>query len=283
MSIKPEDMDRQFLYKYRPLIGTSYSEINQNTLKILKYGELYFAKPSQFNDPFDSKITYDTNANELELRAYFSRILPQFGKSLSDVDIILEKIKRKEINLSDFAPANSYADLSNILCLSRDEKNILLWSHYAKDHTGICIGLNVHIWGNSMNIKIKPGYTNPIAGINNNLLPAVYINYSNDKPEAYNHFTDGPEKLEPYFYTKSKLWEYEKEVRIILMNSLITKNPVCIEQIEIGEIIFGLKTPDLLIEKVKDIVRTYPDNGVHTKLYKCIEMKESYAINKEPL
>jgi hypothetical protein len=176
-----------------------------------------------------------------------------------------------------------HADLTKIFCLSLDEKNILLWSHYAKDHTGICIGLNVHIWGNSLNLKVKPGYVNPIAGFNNNLLPGIYVNYSKDKPCPYNNFIHPQEKLEPFFYTKSNLWEYEQEVRIILMNSFIRKNPICVDTSEIGEIIFGLKTSDKQIELVKDIVKNYPDGGRHVNLYKCVEVKGQYALDKTPL
>jgi hypothetical protein len=206
-----------------------------------------------------------------------------FGQPLSDVENIIERIKRKELRLSDFAPNNAYADLVNIFCLSRDEKNILLWSHYAKDHTGICIGFNVHIWGESMNIKVKPGCTNPIAGFENNLLPVIHVNYTTNKPDPYNHFIHTREKLEPYFYTKSHLWEYEQEVRIILMDSLIIKNPICIDIAEIGEIIFGLKTSDKQIALVKDIIDHYPDNGRHINLYRCIEVKGQYALDKIPL
>jgi hypothetical protein len=98
-----------------------------------------------------------------------------------------------------------------------------------------------------------------------------------------NHFIHGSDKLEPYFYTKSNLWEYEQEVRIILMDSLIIKNPIHIDATEIGEIIFGLKTPDKQIALVKDIINHYPDSGNYINLYKCIEAKGHYALEKIPL
>ncbi|GHT93812.1 hypothetical protein FACS1894140_6910 [Spirochaetia bacterium] len=283
MSLKPGDEKRAFLYKYRNLIGATPTQIDVNTQKILENGELYFAKPSQFNDPFDSKIDYDTNADETQIRAYFTRVLPTFGRPLNDIDGIITRIKKGEIQLSDFAPHNPYADLANIFCLSLDEKNILLWSHYAKDHTGICIGFKIHIWGNSMNIQAKPGYANPIAGFSDNLLPVVHVDYSATKPSAYNHFIHDVDKLEPFFRQKSSHWAYEQEVRIILMNSFLRKNPVCVDTAEIGEIIFGIKTPDIQIDLVKDILKRYPDGGRNVKLYKCIEIKGEYALDKKLL
>jgi hypothetical protein len=282
MSIKPEDEKREFLYKYRPLIGVSESHINENTLRLLENGELFFSKPSQFNDPFDSRIDYDTSANETELRAFFSKLSMQHGNSL-DIDFIIDQINTGKINKADFVKKDDLSDSNNIFCLSKDEKSILMWSHYAKDHTGICIGFKVHKSCNSMNIKIKSGYAIPIPSFDSNLLPVSYINYSTDKPKPYNHFIHEQKELIRHFITKSKLWEYEQEVRIILHEKQILSNPICLEAIEIGEIIFGLKTPPILIEKVKQIVKNYPDNGSHIKLCRCVEIKGQYAINKEQI
>jgi len=286
MIIKLEDKYKEFLYKYRPLIGIDKSHINENTLKILRDGELYFSKPSQFNDPFDSKIDYNTNTTKTELRAYITKLLKKYGKPLSDIDNITEKINTGKIKSTDLVPKHPYPDSFKIFCLSKDEKNILMWSHYAKDHTGVCIGFKVHEGSNSMNIRVKPGYFIPIAGFDNNLLPVTYINYSKKKPKPYNHFIQNKHKLDElltHFKTKSKLWEYEKEVRIILYDKTILKNPICLETCEIGEIIFGLRTPPELIDKVIQIVKNYPDNGSHVKLYKCVEVKGQYAIEKKEI
>jgi len=285
MSIKPEDENRDFLYKYRPLIGEDESHINEHTLKILEKGELFFSKPSQFNDPFDTKINLDINVTEPELRAYYSRLLTQQGEPLNRLDAIIDKVNSGEINLEEIALKNTQPDYFNIFCLSKDEKNILMWSHYAKDHTGICIGFKIHKKFNSMNIKISSSYTPPpsVADLVSDLVPAIYINYCTNRPKPYNHFKDNLKELELHFMTKSKLWEYEQEVRIMLTNKMIHKNPICLETKEIGEIIFGLRTPLGLIDKVKQIVNNYPDNGFHVKLYKCVEIKGKYAIDKEQI
>jgi len=284
MSIKPEDENREFLYKYRPLIGVDELHINENTLKILEDGELFFNKPSQFNDPFDTKIDYDTNVTEPELRAYYSKVLLDRGESLNNLDTIIDNVKTGKINLVEIAQKNTQPDFFNIFCLSKDEKNILMWSHYAKDHTGICIGFKVHKKYNSMNIKIYSDcFIPPSTSPDKNLLPVHYINYCINKPKPYNHFIGNLSDLTPNFLSKSKLWEYEQEVRLLLTNNMILKNPICLETIEIGEIIFGLRTPPELIDKVIQIVKNYPNNGIHVKFYKCVEKKGQYAIEKEQI
>jgi len=286
MSIKQGDEYRKCLYKYRPLIGNSSDDINLNTLKLLENGELYFSKPSDFNDPFDAKIDYDSSADENQLRNYFTKIKQQFAGTINsnfDIDVLIEKINNGEIDKAMYAPSNSeYANSTRIFCLAKDEKNILMWSHYAKDHTGICIGIKVNYFQNTLSLKIKNGYVRPIAGINN-FIPAIYINYCNDKPKPYNLFTGSQKDIEEYLYTKSKDWEYEQEMRMIIHESLIINNPICIEKTEIYEIIFGLKTPNILKEKVIDIIKRYPKNGNWINIYKCNEVKGKYAIEKVKL
>jgi len=283
MSIKQGDETRQFLYKYRPLAGDTPTEINKNTLAILEKGELYFSKPSDFNDPFDAKIDYDTNATDSEMRCYFNRLKNQFLDSIYsqfDIDVLITKIENGNVDKSIFAPGVSMsADNTKILCLSKDEKNILMWSHYAQNHAGICIGIRVSNYQNTLCIKVKDGYTRSVAGMKN-LLPLHYVEYTADKPSPYNIFTGREDDLEPFFYQKCKLWEYEQEMRIILPDSLIIYNPIRIEQSEIGEIIFGLKAPQPLIDKVTNIVNTFTTNGNKVALYKCKDVKGKYGIDK---
>lgn len=189
MSIKLGDEELEYLYKYRPLIGGNATEINKNTLKILENGELYFSKPSRFNDPFDSKVDYDIIATDLELQSYFDR--QKFPAQ--NTNYIIEQVRSGTLDMQELAPkvGSSCADILNVFCLSKNEKNILMWSHYGKDHTGICIGFKVHIWAKSLNIRILPGYAKPVVcGIDNNFLPAVYVEYNDTKPKPYNIFKD---------------------------------------------------------------------------------------------
>jgi hypothetical protein len=278
MSIKLGDDKLSHIYKYRPLVDTDGKSIYHSTLRLLKFGELFFSKPSLFNDPFDSKVDYDTTATDDEINKYLVRI----GFGFKGRNNLMDQIKKGVFDPATFAPegGTGYADLAKIYCLSKDEKNILMWSHYAKDHTGICIGIRTHIWGNSLCIKVKDGYVQPIDGNTTNFLPLIYVEYNEDKPTPYKFFTGPREDLSPFFISKSKLWEYENEMRLIIPYSCLRGNPVCIDTSEIGEIIFGLKTPANLIREVKEIVSTYPDNGKNTSLYKCVEVKGKYAIDK---
>lgn len=280
MSIAPGDEKLTCLYKYRPLIGKNDAEIDKYTLKILEDGELFFSKPSVFNDPFDSNVDYVATATEIELRSYFKNKLPA-----DQIDIVINKINNGTVDINTFAPNGSaeYADLLKIFCLTKNPNNILMWSHYSKNHTGICIGFKVHIFGNSLNLKIKPGFVRPLyQGIDNNLIPAIYVEYDDTKPSPYNIFKSTQDDFKPFCKRKSKLWSYEEELRLLLFDSILIKNPVCIEKVEIVEIIFGLRAPQNLEQKVIDIIKTYPGNGAHVKIYKETYVLNKYEVSKMP-
>lgn len=279
MSIRPGDESLRCLYKYRELSGSRPDGLNANTVKLLEDGELFFSKPSAFNDPFDSKVDYDTNASENEIRDYLHRQrLPHYL-----IDNVLQQIKAGAVNLKAFSfhGASGYADLLNIFCLSKTATNILMWSHYAKDHTGICIGLKVHIAGNSLNVKVSPNQVLPLyAGHSNSLIPAVYVEYDDAKPKPYNIFKSDYNDLSPFFLRKSKLWEYEEELRLMVFDRLMIQNPVQVPKSELLEITFGLKSDPKLIQKVRDIVAGYPNGGKDVEFYKCVEVGGKYAVTR---
>lgn len=95
---------------------------------------------------------------------------------------------------------------TRVCSLSKDYKHTLLWSHYADGHKGCCFGVSL---------------------IRENVVP---INYVSELQPVHSD-CDGRTLLS----YKSKLWEYEQEVR------LFSKNSYCL--VDIHQIIFGYKMP----------------------------------------
>lgn len=95
-----------------------------------------------------------------------------------------------------FARGELEADLDQVgvLSLSETWDNMLLWSHYAKDHKGICIGFysNIDIFG-----------------------VALKVRYTEEFPVITPPFDSGETILEKSFLTKARCWEYEKEWRVV--------------------------------------------------------------------
>lgn len=267
-----ENQNFTYFYKYRPLIDdTKFNGINENTLKLLEHGELYFSKPEDFNDPFDCVIEHDANITREDIKNYCNK------KNFSDTKTnkILENFSVNPQKIIDLLSESIQTNIFKIFCLSKNERNILMWSHYANNHTGICVGIKTYFLNSKLIIKIKNGYLCPY--FHPDSIELVHVKYEKEPPK-YNIITREGDPWKSII-TKADFWYYEEEFRLILEHKYIIKNPICIEKTEIGEILFGIKTPDKIKEKIIDIIKTYPDPKPN--VYQCFRTKGHYAISKE--
>ncbi len=127
------------LYMYKPP--------NCYTLDILHNSCLWAAKPERFNDPFDCDLEiekYITEEGFLKslYQGYGERDqwpphIVQYVDSNFDDDgkFIPEERDRIQIETQQFIQENKN---SGVLCLSEEYNSTLMWSHYAKGHTGVC-------------------------------------------------------------------------------------------------------------------------------------------------
>jgi hypothetical protein len=84
------------------------------------------------------------------------------GKWVFGWEINYKIIKNRSFNVftykyREFSEIDSYLDEEVwILCLSRNKKNILMWSHYAKNHEGLCFGFEDKLYnGNFTYSKVS--------------------------------------------------------------------------------------------------------------------------------
>lgn len=111
---------------------------------------------------------------------------------------------------------------TRVCSLSKDYRHTLLWSHYADGHKGCCF-------------EITP----------KNIEAVELVNYV-DELQTANNDTDGRELLS----YKSKLWQYEQEVR------LFSKSSYC--KVDISQILFGYKISDADYRFYEKLIRLNP-------------------------
>ncbi len=271
-------------YKYRPLAEDINSKhIHQYTLNLLQKGELYFSSPKEFNDPFDGIIEYEEKITTRDIESLGLRV----GVNQEYLQSLISKYICNPQKLIEIYQ-NKILEFQNnnklrILCLSKTELSPLLWSHYAAYHTGICVGFRAHkLNEKSYGIKIKPGYMDK-----NLLLPEFPdmmipfpIKYTDKVPQKYHFGKGNDEALKQSFTCKSKEWSYEKEVRVVAIESPSFRNPVIIDVNEIEEIIFGLRTNIELIQQVIDIISKFPYKQPGPKLFQCKRIPGTYSLEK---
>ncbi|MEV9528317.1 DUF2971 domain-containing protein [Aliarcobacter butzleri] len=201
----------KLLYKYR--------EFSENTDKIILNAELYFASHNSFNDPFDCNL--DTREISSYSDEEFENYSQKEGKQGVDKEKYLTCLRKKLIKAKSEV---------GILCMSQDYKNILMWSHYAKNHEGLCFGFDFRLFEDE---KIK----------------SSQVRYSeNYEYELISFFNPPKGEIKRMFTIKSEFWSYEKEVRFFDFNNVISTKKFIKECLK--EIIFGCKADEINIKKI---------------------------------
>lgn len=217
------------LYKYR-----GYSA---RTLSILIDRELYFASPSELNDPHDC---------QLSIREALDAAI-QNAEVVSGVSI---QSKLQKFGTLDHIYENIEKDIRSVGVLSLSsanvEESVLMWAHYADEYRGFCLGFRFS------NRFLQHNDEYAIVGC----APVIY------KPvnHFYNFFLEiAKEEGVPAwdgFWTsmfdlglraKSTAWKHEEEVRVI--RGMPGKVPF--EPQELAVVIFGSR----MSSENKDTIR----------------------------
>jgi len=195
-----------YLYKY--------CAYNTNSLSILINKKIWIAKPESFNDPFDCNINFKTDINSESFRKYRNRTGKTAGNLQRDYEIFLK-------GLSKFR--NETIKKFGVFSMSQINDNILMWSHYAKQHKGFCI----EFVRSSNNLLGNIEVTRP-------------VDYHCYYPEVGPLDSSGninPSIFRKMLFSKAKDWSYEKEWRLTYDEGN-REEPL---PADISSIIFGLR------------------------------------------
>jgi hypothetical protein len=213
-------------------------------LKILKSSAVRYSSPLEFNDPFDVQsglhIGFDTDELPDKIMDRFEQLILQDASSpsLSDPGFAEDVFKMqqlkaatgafpKEALIEHFRPHligltqemitlqrqlqdkwwKDFLPRLRVFSVSEEKDNLLMWAHYAKDHTGVVFEFRV------------------LAEQNNALCVAKPIRYCATPPPLFSEAKEIKTRLsllgevdenlmEGYAYIKSDIWAYEKEWRV---------------------------------------------------------------------
>ena len=206
------------------IILYQYGPYNKNTIYKIKHGQMYFSDPLTFNDPFDPLIrVLDKNHSE------------------------------GLIKLLNF----------RVSCLSPEIDNLLLWSHYADKHQGICVAYDITELLEKDNIIFRK---------------IEYIEDPLPKPQLGLIFVSLIRNTRPNksitlintFTKKDKAWDYEKEYRLI--RQLETgEEKEFLPEVEMKAIYLGRDMPEKDKEFIDNMITEKnsktEDTSKHIKVY----------------
>lgn len=259
-----------------------YKTVDQNSLDMLLTGKIWCADPLTFNDPLDCSPTVNIEGENWKSDANYASFLlnysylkekliellgeHSFSNKIKNMleDIKMEKAEETIVdhNIHDYEEFLSKQLICHlnpgVFSLSEDVKSSVMWSHYADEHRGFCIGYATHP---TLNSKIhKVNYTNdPLCIDLHDLIsmlddPACYLEASRIKKVALLH--------------KTKHWSYEQEWRYIAESPGLRDT-----ELKISDLTFGLRCKDSIQKMLIDHLK-----GSGIKFFKIYRIENSNEL-----
>jgi hypothetical protein len=227
-------------------------QYNDNLLNTIASNYLWHSHPSEFNDPFDC---YDELIDYQPTPEAIRQISQNMGVSRCDRRREKRNLTKNSIKVIDAYKKTTVQQ--GICCFSANQKSNLMWSHYANNHTGLCLTFD---------------HTQLLS---NRFL--IYRVIYENKFKALKYFGYEEDALFCKFTTKSLEWGYEEELRSI--NDRFGK----IEFTKSGLIgvTFGCKCSIIDIDYVKEFINKSGYNNIEWSQAKM--RKDSFDLNIDAL
>lgn len=252
----------KYLYRYRSLDGPGLLNVE----RVLVHDEVYMTSPANLNDPFDCVVSLDFEAPDNVWHDYFKRLSQRKQPNLSENEheiFALNAIKsgdykNKEKHLQVLEGLQKDVNSTGIFCLTERNDCILMWSHYANCHKGICF-------------EFAADTLDPLIGQSQrvNYLPFFQKAHIIDTPEA---------QVNRILLSKAKCWAYEAEWR-----KIDTENGYGLKYLNpttLTGVILGCKISE---PHQKSILEWVSNRNVPTRVYKAKQSPDGFRIEIEEL
>ena len=275
-------------------------------IRILEDQAFKFSSPFAFNDPFDMQLDdiFGYNENEFEVDfvvTFAKKLLNNEIDKNSDILLpglveLLKRLPKEEMEgilnnmqcksnpiwgtdtvekfrikyISMIQPLiNSYG----IFCGSLKHNNIVMWTHYSKNHEGAVLEITPNYENNSKFLISKPVlYSDTRSALIKS--PEDFFNMiSKSDNEKAKYFLDA------FTFSKGKSWEYEEEIRLAIPN-IVPEGSTCaflkFYPNELTRIYLGCRISD---ENQNKIIRLANILNPFIKIYKAQRHKNSYILD----
>jgi hypothetical protein len=230
----------RFLYKYRHLNSFTDSIITESTF--------WFARADSFNDPFDCNLTESRDIKLSDFKEYISKL--DIPKNVVKDSISLAKRNPSKIREQAISSRAKTINAYGLLSLSMNYDSILMWSHYANNHTGLVIELDLledpEFFLSPLKVKYQETYE-----------PVNFFGRATDL-----------EYIKYVLATKSSDWDYEQEIRII-KNSI---GEFTFKKSVINKVYFGCRCLESDKKRIKALFKSNDYKNI-----KFFESKEAYG------
>jgi Protein of unknown function (DUF2971) len=238
------------LYKF---FAEPKSEETKYLSGILSSQEIHASNPYKFNDPFEFKVALDLDADEDTHRRHFLKA--KSGATEAEFQSWRRGLPAAKWSIEQETRAALLGTVG-VACFTRNWNNELLWAHYAKNHTGFCVGFDEEAltsWGE-------------VTGFGD-------VVYTKDVP-VFNPFKQHKDDFARMaMFHKSLAWSYEEEYRLLFSKSGMVRLP----GEAIREIIIGCRAPANLRERA----RAFAGEAVEPVVFQAAEDLRKFTFSRE--
>jgi len=124
-----------------PKVLYKYGKFDEYTERRFTHNELFFSSPYRFNDPFDSKVVLRCDGKAQQKEEYLCAQYKKKQPTLSEEEIRAHVHGREEIILNETLEKarDRLRNGLDVCCFTERRDDILMWAHYAGQHTGFCL------------------------------------------------------------------------------------------------------------------------------------------------
>lgn len=182
-----------------------YGRMNEYSQKLFSSSTIWQASAASLNDPFECTpsfvFTHEPDKIMAQLIGTLRKNDPNLTHNAAVVEATAIYLQGRHRNPAMWDALRDdlihvFRHKLGLYCLTERKDSILMWSHYAADHTGYCLEFEA------------TDYT-PVFGT------AQCVSYADAYPEINFYNTTDEDKLTLSFLTKFTDWSYEREWRII--------------------------------------------------------------------
>ena len=219
-----------------------YCPIDKHSISSLVKGFLWLAQPRSFNDPFDTLSVFKPSFSDADIAAHLNECARSKGEleNFTAGNVHDEREKMIEV-LSKMEEAIRTCGVAS---LSATPFEVLMWSHYADNHRGICI-------------EYERTANNDLGGS-----ACRRVEYSNRRPitKDLSFFQDPEGFTNRILYTKAPCWKYELEWRLVFFSKepgkLVRERST---DARVRSITFGIRASRSDIQTVRALLKEKPD------------------------
>lgn len=237
--------------------------------QFLTTDQVWASNPTQFNDPYDCRQTYDFAASPEEwetrvdqgivgaLAGYLSaagNLSPQYEKKLKALGAEMKKDAKYNdpaVQADMGRLTQGALDKARVLCLCETQTNPRLWAHYSDGHRGFCLEFDT---------SMEP------------FSHAYRVRYTKDYPKLDINAT--PDQcFRTFLLTKSELWRDEEEWRCVVFSGGPAQWPIPPKALK--AVIFGTRASANLRATIAHLIAAHKP---WVELREVVEVPFSYAL-----